>query len=171
VAYMQSAHERLLSTAELLKTAPADIVERTEKVLGQLKQAEKEVEKLKGKLAGQAGESTLNNVIEIDGVKVLAAQVTLENPKELRGMAITLRDKLGSGVVVLGTAAGGKAMLIVLVSDDLTERFHAGKIIGPAANAVGGGGGGKPDLAQAGGSDPSKLDQALAAALAAIKKM
>lgn len=158
VAHIQTEHERLLSAAELLKTAPTDIVERAEKVLGQLKQAEKEIEKLKDKLAGQASKSILDDVVEIEGVKVLAAQVKLDNPKELRGMAATLRDKLGSGVVVLGAAAGGKALLIVLVSDDLVGRYHAGKIISAAAQAVGGGGGGKPDMAQAGGSDPGKLD-------------
>jgi len=171
VAHLQTERERLLSTAELLKTAPADLVERAEKLLSQLKHAEKEIEKLKDRLAGQAGDSILSQVVEIDGTKVLAAQVTLENPKELRSMAVTLRDKLGSGVVVLGTAAGGKAMLIVLVSDDLTKRYHAGQIVGPAAQAVGGGGGGKPDMAQAGGSDPSKLDQALATALETIRRM
>jgi alanyl-tRNA synthetase len=171
VAHLQTLDERLRTAAELLKTTPAELVDRAEKLLGQLKAAEKEIEKLKAQLAGQASAGILDQVTEINGTKVLATTIALADPKELRNFASTLRDKLGSGVVFLAADAGDKALLIAMVTGDLTGRYHAGKIIQPAAKAVGGGGGGKPDMAQAGGPDASKLADAVTAALAAIRAM
>jgi alanyl-tRNA synthetase len=171
VAHIQTMTERLRNAAELLKTTPADLGDRAEKLLAQLKASEKEIEKLKGQLAGQAGASILDRVAEIDGVKVLAATVQVPDARELRSFAATLRDKLGSGVLFLASNAGDKALCIAMVTDDLTKRFHAGKIVQAAAKALGGGGGGKPDMAQAGGPDVAKLDEAVAVALEAIKGM
>jgi len=171
VAYLQTAAERLQSAAELLKTTPAELVERVERLLGQLKAAEKEIDKFKARLAGQAGQGILDQVQNIGGVKVLAARAPVADAKELRAFAASLRDKLGSGVLFLAAEAEGKALLIAMVTDDLSKRFHAGKIIGPAAKAVGGGGGGKPDMAQAGGGDPAGIDHAIEIALEAIKQM
>jgi alanyl-tRNA synthetase len=171
VAYLQTAAERLQSAAELLKTTPAELVERVERLLGQLKAAEKEIDKFKAKLAGQAGQGILDQVQDVGGVKVLAARAPVADAKELRAFATSLRDKIGSGVLFLAAEADGKALLIAMVTDDLTKRFHAGKIIGPAAQAVGGGGGGKPDMAQAGGGDPAGIDRAIEIALETIKGM
>ena len=171
VAQIQANDERLRTAAELLKATPADLVDRTQKVLAQLRTAEKEIARLKTKLAGQDGANILDRIVEFDGVKVLAATVSTPDPKELRNFAITLRDQLGSGVLFLAADSNGKVLLLCMVTADLTSRFHAGKIIGPAAKAVGGGGGGKPDLAQAGGPWADKLDDAVAAALETIKGM
>ena len=171
VEHLQGADERLRTAAELLKTTPTELVDRAERLLAQLKTAEKEIEKLKGQLAGQAGEGILNQVVEIGGAKVLAAATKIADPKELRTFAVTLRDKLGSGVLFLAANAGDKALCIAMVTPDLVGRFHAGKIVQPAAKALGGGGGGKPDMAQAGGPDVTQVDAAVAAALAAIRQM
>ncbi len=98
----------------------------------------------------------------VDGVKVLARRVEVDNPADLRDMVDRFRDKMASGIVILGAASDGKALLIVGLTPDLTGRYHAGKIVKALAAIVGGGGGGKPDLAQAGGSRPEKLDEAIA---------
>jgi len=93
---------------------------------------------------------------------VVAAQVEADTPKALRDAADNLRDRLGSGVAVLGAAVEGKAMLLALVTKDLTKRFHAGNLVKVLAPMVGGGGGGRPDMAQAGGQNPDGLGDALA---------
>ena len=100
----------------------------------------------------------------IDGITILATRVDGLDDKGLREMADSLRDRIKSGVVVLGAAQGDRAILLAAVTKDLTARYHAGNIIKQLAPLVGGGGGGRPDFAQAGGKDPSKLDDALAAA-------
>ncbi len=105
---------------------------------------------------------------EIAGVKALIAQVEIDNPKALREMADSLRERIGSGVVVLGAQAGGKALLLAMVTKDLTGRFSAGGIVQKLAPLVGGGGGGRPDLAQAGGQNPEGLAEALAQAAGVI---
>jgi alanyl-tRNA synthetase len=171
VAHLQTADERLRTAADLLKTTPADLVDRAERLLAQLKTAEKEIEKLKARAAGQVGDGVLGQVVEFNGVKALAASVAIADPKELRTFAATLRDKLGSGVLFLAANAGEKALCIAMVTPDLVGRFHAGKIIQSAAKVLGGGGGGKPDMAQAGGPDVPKIDEAVATALAAIREM
>jgi len=99
---------------------------------------------------------------EVNGVAVLAARLDGLDADGLRAVVDTVRDRLGSGIVCVGSVLDGKISLVAAVTKDLTSRFHAGKIIQPVAKAVGGGGGGRPDLAQAGGKDPARLDEALA---------
>jgi alanyl-tRNA synthetase len=107
----------------------------------------------------------------VDGIKVLAHRVdNLERP-QMRTLVDNLRSKLGSGVVVLGSTSDGKVALIVGVTKDLTSRVQAGKIIGPVAERVGGSGGGRPDMAEAGGKNPAALDDALAQVPAVIKSL
>ncbi len=119
---------------------------------------------MRGKLhAGRSGE-LVSQAREVAGVKVLVHKAEGIDGKGLREFSDRLRDKLGSGVIVLGCESGGKANLLVAVTKELTGRIKAGSIIKPLAQMVGGGGGGRPDLAQAGGSQPEKLDEALAAA-------
>jgi len=117
--------------------------------------------------AGQA-DSLLDRVRAIGGVKVLVTPVPPTDGKALREMADRLRDKLGSGVVAIGCPLDGKANLLVAVTRDLTDRLHAGNLVAAMAAEVGGRGGGRPDLAQAGGSQPERLDAALAKADALI---
>ena len=106
----------------------------------------------------------------IDGIKVLAQKVSVDTPAALRNLADQLKDKIQSGIVVLGSTAGAKAMLIVVVTQDLTDRYHAGKIIKQVAAEVGGRGGGRPDMAQAGGNQPGNLDKALAKAYEVVER-
>ena len=110
---------------------------------------------------GGGGRDLLAGVREVGGIKVLSARADVGDPKALREVADQLRDKLKSGVVVLGGVADGKVALVAAVTADLVGKIHAGKIIGEVAKIVGGRGGGRPDLAQAGGSDAAKLDEAL----------
>ena len=129
----------------------------------QLTELEHEVKTLKHKLAsGDAGVEEIRE--EVEGVTVLARRAPGMSPGELRNLADTMRQKLGSGVVVLGMESGGKATLLVAVTDDVTDRVRAGDLVRELATVVGGRGGGKPTLAQAGGPDADKLDEALAKA-------
>ena len=165
---VQQMARALDETARLLKDSPQNITLRIEKLLAQQKELEKEVERLKGKLASQTAADAEADVREVNGVKVLARRVEADNPGALRDFVDRFRDRLQSGVVVLGSVSAGKALLIAGVTRDLQGRFHAGTIIKQLAPVVGGGGGGKPDLAQAGGSQPENLDQALAQAYEVI---
>jgi alanyl-tRNA synthetase len=158
---MQEMARELDQAAGLLKGSRGDLLSRLEKVLKRQKELEKEVETLKSRLATSQAKDLMEEVREIGGVKVLALEVDAADPKSLREYAVKFLDRLKSGIVVLGAAAGDKAMLIALVSKDLTKRFPAGEIIKELAPIVGGSGGGKPDLAQAGGPDKAKIGVAL----------
>jgi len=168
VKLTQELERELDKAAGLLKGSRADLLTRLDKTLKRQKDLEKEVETLKGRVAAAQAGDLLDQVRQVDGVKVLALKVEAADPKGLRDFGAKLLQRLQSGIVVLGAAAGNKAMLIALVSKDLTKRFHAGEIIKAIAPAVGGSGGGKPDMAQAGGPDGDKLADALAAVRAAL---
>jgi alanyl-tRNA synthetase len=128
------------------------------------KELEREVESLQGKLnADQAGD-LLNQASEVAGVQLVCGRADNLDGKALRELADQVRDRMESGVLILGGAHGGKAGLLVAVTKDLTKRLQAGALIKQLAAMVGGGGGGRPDLAQAGGSKPEQLNEALAAA-------
>jgi len=148
--------------SSLLKTSPADLPHRISKMVEQVKKLEKEVSRLKTKLAtGGGGTDFMSQVKEINGTKFLAIETDIDDAKALREFSDLVKNKIGSGVAVIGSRAGGKAMLLVTVTKDLTKKYHAGKIVGEIAVIVGGKGGGRPDMAQAGGSKPEKLSEAL----------
>ena len=134
-----------------------------------MKASEKETGRLKTKMAEIQAEEG-GQVMEVNGVKTVVQQVTVEKPAALRELADRFKDRIGSGIVVLGCEAGGKALLIVVVTKDLVDRFHAGNMIKTIAGVVGGGGGGRPDMAQAGGTQPQHLEKALEKARELIKK-
>ena len=136
--------------------------ERSARLLAELKEKEREIERLKSQLSAASADTAKEEVRTINGINVIARKVAVDNPARLREMADHYKDKLKSGVIVLGAAAGDKALLIAAVTSDLTDRFHAGNIVKAVAGVVGGRGGGRPDMAQAGGPDPDKLDEALA---------
>ncbi len=170
VKLTQDQARELDQAAGLLKGGRADLVTRLEKMLASQKKLEKEVEALKGRLASAQARDLLDQVRQVDGVQVLALKVDAADPKSLRDFAVKFQDKLKSGIVVLGSDAGDKAMLIALVSKDLTKRFPAGEIIKAIAPAIGGSGGGRPDMAQAGGPDKDKIPAALEMAYEVIAK-
>ncbi len=162
----QSLHE----IAELLKAPDREVAGRVERLMGQLRDAEKELDKLKHKMQTSQAGDLIAEAREIRGVKVLARRMDNMEQKDLRDLGDKLRDRLGSGILALGSAKDGKVSLIVMVSKDLTSKYHAGNLIKEMASLLGGTGGGKPDLAQAGGKDPAKLDSALEALYTIINK-
>jgi alanyl-tRNA synthetase len=159
------AHEALLREIGTLLRGPAEeATAKLEKLLAQQRELERRIGELQGKLAGGASRDVLADARRVDGITVLATRVEGLDDKGLRDMADRLRDRIKSGVVVLGAAQGERALLLAAVTKDLVGRYHAGNIIKHLAPLVGGGGGGRPDFAQAGGKDPARLDDALAAA-------
>ncbi len=160
----------LREIAQLLKTADLDVVPRVEKLVAQVRSLEKEIDHYKHKLQSSQAGDVMSEVKDVKGVKVLVKRVDNMEQKDLRDFGDKLRDKLGSGILALGSAKDDKVSLIVMVTKDLTTRFHAGRIIKQMAPILGGTGGGKPDLAQTGGKDPAKLDAALDALYAIIKE-
>jgi alanyl-tRNA synthetase len=167
---VKKEEKNLQEIAQLLKVSDSDIVGRVEKLVGQLKDSEKEVERMKHKLQSSRAGDVIGEATEIHGIKVLIKRSDGMDSKDLRDFGDKLRDKLGSGILALGSVKDDKVSLIVMVSKDLTQRFHAGNIIKEMAPILGGTGGGKADLAQSGGKDPGKLDAALEALFDAVKK-
>ncbi|WNQ13024.1 alanine--tRNA ligase [Paenibacillus aurantius] len=160
--YMDGQFDLLKQAAGLLKTNTAEVPKRVDGLLQQLKDLGRENESLKSKLSRVEAGSLIDQVKEIGGVRVLAAQVGSADMDSLRTTVDELKGQIGSGVIVLGSTADDKVNLVAAVTPDLVSQgFHAGKIVKEAAAACGGGGGGRPDMAQAGGKDTSKLGDAL----------
>ena len=163
----QAAMEKV---ADLLKSNKDDVVDRIETFVAEKKAVEKELAALKAKIASKSVDDIDDNIKEINGVKVLAKRVEIENPSQLRDLADKFKTRLGSGVLLLGAESNGKALLISMVTDDLTKTFKAGNIVKTAAGIVGGGGGGRPEMAQAGGTKPEFLDKALESVFETVSK-
>jgi alanyl-tRNA synthetase len=161
VLYIQKMEEELKKSAALLKANPMELAERTDKTLRYQKELEREIEALKGKMAARDSSDLLTRIREIKGVSTLATVVDAPDAKTLRDFGDKLRDRVPSGIILLGSRAAGKAMLLCIVTKDLAGRYHAGNLIKEIAPLVGGSGGGRPDMAQAGGSKPEKLEEAL----------
>ncbi len=161
VEYIQKDSKIIHDSARLLKESPEAVPGRIKKILSVQKSLEKEVEQLKARIAMRSADWAEEDIKSINDIKVLAKKVTVDKPAELRDMADRFKEKIKSGIVALGSSADSKALLIVVVTKDLTDRFHAGKIVKEVASVVGGSGGGRPDMAQAGGTKPENLDQAL----------
>jgi len=163
--YVRSHEQEISKIAKKLKSSPKEIDQKLEKLISQQKKLEKDLQKIKtqgGSTPGGNGTDLLNKVKDHKGIKVLAAQVDDMDPKDLRIMADHLKDKLKSGIVALGSVRKNKASLIVLVTKDLTKRYRAGDLVKEMAKHVGGSGGGRADMAQAGGSNPEGMKKALA---------
>jgi alanyl-tRNA synthetase len=153
----------LRESASLLKIPPLELPRRLQKLLDEQKQLEKQLAQLEAHLAKSRALELVSAAKDVAGVAVVAARLDGLDPDGLRSVVDTLRERLGSGVICLGSVVDGKVNLVASVSKDLTKRFQAGKLVQEVSKLVGGGGGGRPDLAQAGGKDPSKLDEALRA--------
>ncbi|NVF14249.1 alanine--tRNA ligase [Vreelandella maris] len=163
LAYFREQEARLERLGERLKTKPEQVEARVESLVERNRSLEKELEQLKAKLASAAGSDMLSQVQEVNGVKLLATQLEGVSGKDLRGILDQLKNKLSSGVIILGVAdqAAGKVSLIAGVTQDLTGRVKAGELVNHVASQVGGKGGGRADMAQAGGSQPDALPDAL----------
>ncbi len=164
IAHLHKLEQQAQLVASMLKGDVMSIAERVTQALDKSKTLEKELEHAKAKMASAAGASLLDKVVQINGVKVLIADLPGADAKAFRTMVDELKVKLGSGVILLATAADDKVSLIAGVTKDLTDKVQAGALISWAAEQVGGKGGGKPDLAQAGGTNVAALPGVLAAA-------
>jgi alanyl-tRNA synthetase len=172
LAYVRELESTLGRAAKLVKTTPAALGEKLEKVLLHERALEKQVEELERKLMTGTGggvESMLGRARDLGGVKVLGVRTPVADRGALRELAEKLRDRLGDSIVLVGSEAEGKAQLVLTVSKSLTNRFRAGDLIRPIAEIVGGSGGGRPDMAQAGGTDPARLDEAIEAVYSGIQ--
>ncbi|OPY60897.1 MAG: Alanine--tRNA ligase [Pelotomaculum sp. PtaU1.Bin065] len=160
--HIEAGEEQLAEIARLVKAPPHEATRRVEGLLQNVRELEAECDNLQARLARYQVQDLLDRVKEVKGVKVLAGQAAAPDMDSLRGMVDLLKDKIGTGVIVLGNPVGDKVNLVAAVTKDLLSRgLHAGKMIKEIAAMVGGGGGGRPEMAQAGGKDPSRLSDAL----------
>jgi alanyl-tRNA synthetase len=166
LGHLRGVEHTLSRASEVVKATPASLVERVEKLVAHERVLEKQVEELERRLmlGGGAGglDAILGQAREVGGVKALGLRTDVADRAALRELAEQLRDKLGESVVLVGSEREGKAQLVLTVSPSLTARWRAGDLIRDIAAMVGGSGGGRPDMAQAGGTDPSRLDEAIA---------
>ena len=161
LAWINENQNQLSGIASLVKVAKSDVKEKVMQLLGRNRILEKELNQLKAKLVTRLGSDLLEDAIEIDGLKVLARKIEGVDPKSLRDTLDQLKNKLGSAAIVLGVCDGSKVRLIAGVTKDQTSRIKAGDLINAVALQVGGKGGGRADMAQAGGNNPAALDAAL----------
>ena len=163
IQYYRQMEENLHQLAKTLKTTPAELSDRAEHLLKEMKELQSENESLKSKLAQESLGDVTDQVTEVKGVKVLAAAVDGVDMNGLRDLGDQLKEKLGEGVVVLASSMGGKVSLLAMATPGAMEKgAHAGNLIKAAAAIVGGGGGGRPNMAQAGGKNPEKIGEAIA---------
>ncbi|MGL4335987.1 MAG: DHHA1 domain-containing protein, partial [Turicibacter sp.] len=160
--YMNTFIDRFSCISETLKTKPAMLEERIDGLLNELKELEKTNDSLKSKLSHLKMNEVVNNTHEVEGIKVLTAALKDVDMNHLRQMVDEFKQQLGSAVIVLASAVEGKVAIVCGVTDDNVKKgMHAGKIVKEVATICGGGGGGRPDMAQAGAKDASKIDLAL----------
>jgi len=161
LAYLQSLEATVRQVAGTLKVTPAEVPARTASVLEQIRALEKEMAALKGKLASAQGDELVSQAVDVNGVKVLAASLNGADVPALRETMDKLKDKLKTAAIVLASVNDGKVSLIAGVTADTTSKVKAGELVNFVAQQVGGKGGGRADMAQAGGTDASALPKAL----------
>src|SRR5437899_3092083 len=169
-ALLKQREEEYKALADILKTNPADVVTKARKLVTTLKDKEEELEKLKARLTTEGVEREAGETLTVAGVSVHRRRVDGMEMNDLRALADIMRDKLKSGIVVLGAVKDDKASLLVAVTKDLAARFPAGELIKPLAAEIGGSGGGRPEMAQAGGKQIDRLDAALAQTVTAVER-
>jgi len=159
--YIDASETRLNHVADLIKAKPDNVQEKTAQLVQRSRQLEKELEALKGKLASSAGSDLASSAQDIAGVKILAAQLDGADAKSLRDTVDQLKNKLGTAAIILSSVDGDKITLIAGVTKDATNKVRAGDLVAHVAKQVGGKGGGRPDMAQGGGTQPENLNKAL----------
>ncbi|NBI42653.1 alanine--tRNA ligase [[Haemophilus] felis] len=169
IALLHQQQQLLQQSAELLKADSASLVEKIQQLQDKSKKVEKELQQLKEKLAAQAGGELAKNAKQINGVNVVVEALENVEAKNLKAMVDDLKNQLGSAIIVFASTADNKVNLIVGVTSDLTNKIKAGELVNLLAQEVGGKGGGRPDMAMAGGSQPENVEKALSAGLAWLK--
>ncbi|MBD9514158.1 MULTISPECIES: alanine--tRNA ligase [unclassified Pseudomonas] len=170
LAYLNGAEEQLKEAAGLVKGSRDNLLDKLSGLIERNRQLEKELEQLKAKAASAAGDDLAGSAVDVGGVKVLSSRLDGLDGKALLALVDQLKNKLGSGVILLGGVFEEKVVLVAGVTQDLTARLKAGDLMKQAAAAVGGKGGGRPDMAQGGGVDAGKLDEALALAVKFVEQ-
>ena len=166
--HVREEERELWQTAQALKASPGEVFQKVDRLLQRQKELERELLSLQGKLGHQEVLDLLSRVREVNGVRVLSAKVDGKDPKQMRDFVDQLKTKIGSGIVLLGGQNQNKVSLVMGVTPDLTKRYNASELIKKISVSIGGTGGGRPDFAQAGGTDPGKLDEAIKAIEALI---
>jgi alanyl-tRNA synthetase len=161
LAWTQEQEAKLAEAAAALRAPVGEVTQKIAQMLDNVKGLERELARLKSRLAASQGEDLVAQAVDVNGVKVLAATLEGADAKTLRETMDKLRDKLKSAAIVLGTVADGKVALVAGVTANLTAKMKAGELVNHVAQQVGGKGGGRADLAQAGGTEPAKLPAAL----------
>ena len=170
-AYYQEMEEKLAETARILKTTPASLIERAEHLMAELKSLQSENESLKSKAAKEALGDVMDQVVEVNGVKLLATKVSGVDMNGLRELGDQLKAKIAEGVVVLMSDLDGKVNMVAMATDGAMKKgAHAGNLIKGIAALVGGGGGGRPNMAQAGGKNPAGIDEAIKKSAEVLKE-
>jgi len=162
VKFIKKEDHELKKVANMLRANPFEVAERVDKMMKHQRDLEREIEGLKGKLAAKESGDIIKKAKKVGEVKLLAEKVEVSDVKALRDFGDKLRDKMDSGIICLGSQVGEKAMLLCMVTKDLAGKYNAGDIVKEIAPIVGGSGGGRPDMAQAGGTQPENIDKALA---------
>ncbi|HKE14609.1 MAG TPA: alanine--tRNA ligase, partial [Kofleriaceae bacterium] len=164
LAYLRRLEGELGRAGAQLKVAPLEVASRVERLSAEARQLERDIAALKAKLASGGARDLMSEVAEVGGVKVLVTSTEVDDARALRETGDNLKNRIGSGVIVLAGIGPDKVSLLAMVTQDLTDRFHAGRLLQSIAEVVGGKGGGRPDMAQGGGKDPNKVPEALARA-------
>lgn len=159
--FMRGKEETLSEASQLLRVPESDIISRLKKLLEENEAVKTELDTYKNKALSEKAGDLMDNIKEINGTKVLSAEISGADAGQLRKVWDDIKSKLDSGIAVLGSRANGKAFILIGVTKDLTKKYHSGNMVKELAPIIGGRGGGKPDLAQAGGDNPDNLDQAL----------
>jgi len=159
--WVQQQEAKLTEAAAALRTTPQDVGMKIAQIMDNVRNLEKELSRLKSKLASSQGDELADQAVDVKGIKVLAASLEGADPKALREAVDKLKDKLKSAAVVLAASIDGKVSLIAGVTADLTGRVKAGELVNHVAQQVGGKGGGRADMAQGGGEDSPRVDQIL----------
>jgi alanyl-tRNA synthetase len=170
LAWVQAQESRIAAAAAALKAPVAEIEAKIAQLIDSARAADKELARLKAKMAADAGDDLAASAVDVRGAKVLAVMLDGVDAKGLRETLDKLKDKLGTAAIVLSAVADGKVTLIAGVTADLTSRVKAGELVNHVARQVGGKGGGRPDMAQAGGTDPAGLPAALASVTAWVEQ-
>ena len=169
--HLRREEEVLRESADRLKSKPLEVPDRVDRLVDSTRALEREVQQLRAKLSGEIAEELLKHARDVSGITVVTGRAEQFDQRALRELADRVKGKIGSGVIVLGTPVDGRVSWVAMVTPDLTSKLHAGKLVKEVAAITGGAGGGRADLAEAGGKDPDKLDEALAQVPELIKRL